>query len=72
MQRWIIIAVGIATAIIAFIYGHWVVLALTVALTLYVLFAKPRVERSARKPGRQSAQRHGKGDGGGVGGDDGN
>lgn len=52
MQRWIVVAIGIGTAVLAAAYQHWVVLAGAVVLTLFVLFRNPKFEPSARAPRR--------------------
>lgn len=52
MHRWIVVAIGVATAILASVYQHWIVVAAAVGLTLFVLVRKPKFEPSARSSRR--------------------
>lgn len=69
MQRWIIVAIGIATTVLAAVYQHWVVLAGAAVLTLVVLFRNPKVEPPAGPLRRGFSDSGEAGDNGGDGGD---
>lgn len=66
MQRWIIIGIGVATVGLASVYSHWLVAGGSAVATLFALFRKPKIDPTARKPGRVFTGRNaGGGDGGG-------